>query len=119
MNFNQTLGKSFNIDFCQRLEYHLSHTLRNAGIGQIKYFWCDGIEVPEKFRDVRNSKQIMTAAWLGITGQDKYQMTITLGEKAFEKCSDRSDITDCLPDDQSLEWIDIDPINKVAVLQLL
>jgi hypothetical protein len=123
MSFNQTIGKSFDIEFCQQLEYHLSHTFRNAGIGALKYFWCDGVEVPEKWNqasvDLRKSRQIITGAWLGPTGQEKCQMTIQLGDRSIEKCIHGHDIIDCLPDDQSLDWVNIDMQNREIILQLL
>ncbi|MFI5162726.1 MAG: hypothetical protein ACHQHN_15710 [Sphingobacteriales bacterium] len=123
MNFDQTMGKSFDIEFCQHLEYHLSHAFRNAGVGALKYFWCDGVEVPEKWKqasiDFRESKQIITGAWVGPTGQEKCQMIVQLGDSSFEKCIQGGNIIDCLPDDHSLGWVDIDMQTMKINLQLL
>lgn len=123
MDFNHTVGKSFDIDFCRQLEYHLSTAFKNASTDKFEHFWCDGVEVPEAWNqpqiDLKESKQITTGAWLGLTGQDKYQMIIKLGEISLDRCSSGININDCFPDDRSLDWIDIDLLNRRIVLQLL
>jgi hypothetical protein len=123
MDFSNTIGKSFDIHFCQLLEYHLSAALKNASTNKFEHIWCDGIEVPEAWNqppiDLKESKQIITGAWLGLTGQDKYQMIIKLGEISLDRCSSGININDCLPDGQSLDWIDIDLLNRRIVLQLV
>ena len=86
-------------------------------------FWCDGIKAPEAWNQEQGeflqSRQIATAAWLGYTGQEKYQMIFILGKKSIDKCISGSEIYGCLPDVHSVDWIAIDPIRKVIELQLL
>ena len=122
-NFDQTIGKSFTREFCTILAHHLTRTLQNMSPNKFERFWCDGITAPEAWNqeqgEILPSSQIATEAWLGYTGQEKYQMIFKLGKKSIYKCISGSDIYDCLPDDHSLEWIDIDPIRKVIVLRLL
>ncbi|MGZ3778394.1 MAG: hypothetical protein ACXVJV_16135 [Mucilaginibacter sp.] len=90
---------------------------------KFKYFWCDGIEIPEECSQLsegfHESRQIITCALLGTTGQDKYQMVIKLGDISLERCTKGVNISDCLPGDQSSDWVDIDPASKTVVLKLL
>jgi hypothetical protein len=122
IDFDKTIRKSFSIDFCQRLEYHLARAFSNAGNNEFRWIWCDGIEVPDainqSLENFVDTKEITTGAWLGVTGQDKYKMTIKLGDKSFEELKKGLSLNNCLPSEESLDWVDIDIQNKSIILQL-
>lgn len=121
-DFDKTIKKSFTIDFCQRLEYHLCQAFRNSGGKDLKWIWCDGVEVPDAgnqtIESLIETKEIVTLAWIGATGQDKYKMVIRLGNKSLEKCLKGLSMVKCLPSDKSIDWVDIDIENKSITLQL-
>jgi len=125
MNFEQTIGKSFDIEFCRRLEFHLTRTFQNNPINKFDHFWCDGVTEPEKWRQDLNefnkTKEIVTIGWIGLTSmlEEQYWMTIKLGLMSFERCLKGLNIEQCLPSDQSLDWVNVDHVNRCIVLQLL
>lgn len=123
IDFDKTIKKSFNPNFCTLLDYRLTRAFENArGANKFAYVWCDGVEMPdtndvsmEKFMAAR---EIFTRAWLGYTGQDIYKMTIRLGEKSWGKCLKGHGLVRCLPSDKSVNWVDLDVENRTIVLQL-
>ncbi len=119
----EVITKSFNKDFCSDLEFHLSGTFGNSTDPILKYFWCDGIDVPNY--DVSlikeyiiNAKKIATDAWIGPEGQGRYRMIIKLGPLALDLCAKGLDLKDSLPDETSMDWVNIDIENKQIELQL-
>ena len=123
INFDKTIRKSFNVDFCKRLEYHLSRAFRNSNDKQLKRIWCDGVREPESWQQnlevFNETKEVVTGAWLGVAGQDEYKMVICLGNQSFERCLNGLGFEEFLPGDESLDWVDIDMPNRKIVLQLL
>ena len=74
----------FNQNFRNELEYPLTRTFKNTDKPELRGFWCDGVNEPDissqlnkKF--VNDNRQIVTTAWLGTTGQEKYDLVIKLG----------------------------------------
>ncbi|HEY4195797.1 MAG TPA: hypothetical protein VGM63_09700, partial [Mucilaginibacter sp.] len=60
MDFDKTIKKSFNPDFCSHLEYHLSRTFLNAPqANKFESVWCDGVEAPDS-RDISMENFIET-----------------------------------------------------------
>jgi len=118
----ETIEKSFNQDFCNELEYHLSRTLWNSADNEFEFFWCDGVQMPDENQlmidHIITAKQIITKAWIGENGQGIYDMIIKFGEVALKVCYQGNSLSTCLPDDQSTEWISIDPSNNIIELQL-
>ena len=76
------------------------------------------IEEPIINRDQLETKQIDTQAWAGVTGQDKYEMIIKSGPDALNKYAEGSSLIDCLPGDESLDWVMPDIEKKTIELQL-
>ena len=112
---------SFDHDFCAFLEFHLCKTFKNSNDIYIQGFWCDGInnEQHTKSKEFINKwRQIETTAWIGKDGQDKYDMTIKLGNDSFNKYSKGLDLTGCVPSENSMNWIEIDTDKKTIELQL-
>lgn len=120
MTINIYLHQSFNKDFCDHLEYHLSRTLRNSSNNKIKWVWCDGVKqpLPEHNKNSVNSSQIITEAYIGVDGQSIYQMTIKLGSLSLQKYISGQDIIDTLPSEESLDWVSIDLDKKTIQIQL-
>jgi len=123
IDFHKTISKSFSPNFCVQLEYHLTKAFEKAPrANKFEHIWCDGIQVPDA-RDISMesftaTRQIITRAWLGYSGQNIYKMTIKLGEKSWEKCLKGHDLTRCLPNDKSIDWVDLDIDYRTIALQL-
>lgn len=117
--FDNTNQESFNENFCLVLEYHLSRAFSNSPDKQIKRFWCDGILIPDELNQITTKGFIETKAWAGYTGQDNYIMTIKFGQCALNNYTQGLSLTDCLPDEETLDWVTLDIPNKTIELQLL
>jgi len=116
------ITRSFDVDFFTALEYHLCRTFANSLQKDIKWLWCDGIIMPVEDQ-LRNktlsaSKRIVTEAWIGPNGQDKYEMTIKLGQHSFEACMLGLNLTDHLPKADRMDWITLDTLEKRIEVQL-
>ena len=123
MNFDQTIRKSFNINFCRRLGFHLTSAFYNNCTNKFERIWSDGISEPDKWRqdldEFGKTKEIVTTGWLGLDGQDRHWIIIKLGPLSFEKCMKGLSLRQCLPSDKSLDRVSIDPTDKIVTLQLL
>jgi len=40
------MTEPFDGDFCGHLEYHLCRTFKNSPDKRIRWFWCDGVDMP-------------------------------------------------------------------------
>jgi len=86
-NYNITSEPPFNKDFCSELEHRLDFS-RSNNIN-IKGFWCDGVShLPADFTrlaisNLRETREIITEAKIGVNGQIKYGMKIKFGELAL------------------------------------
>ncbi len=123
IDFNETIGKSFNQDFCDYLEYHLTRAFLNAPrANKFECVWCDGMEAPcirdTSMENFIETREIITRAWSGYCGQDIYKMIIRLGDKSWEKCMKGHSLIRCIPSDKSIDWVDLDIDNKSIILQL-
>lgn len=56
--------------------------------------------------------KIETTAYLGQSGQDAYAMTIFLGKRALRKYKNGKSIIDCVPSEETMEWIKLDVEKK-------
>ncbi len=111
-------------EFCDFLEYEISKVFSNSSNEKIRHFWCDGILLPtfeteysEKF--VNDNRKVTLAAYLGLTGQDKYELTIHFGNKALSKYARGLDISDCVPKPEVQDWFSIDTEQLKMEIQLL
>jgi hypothetical protein len=57
-------------------------------------------------------------AWIGINGQDIYKMTIKLGASSLNRVIQDLTLIDCLPNEASLNWVELDLERKEIQLQL-
>jgi len=114
-----SIQAAFTEDFCIELEYHLSRAFHNCDDKKYKWHWCDGIDIPDCYNQPgKNPRHVFTMAWFGETGQHRYKTTIKLGKRALENCRDGLGLSECLPDDDSLDWVTLDVENKEIVLKL-
>jgi len=114
---------SFNGDFCTELEYHLCRAFENSDDNVLRYVWCDGVDeamIDEQFtsQNITSIKQIITKAWIGTHGNDRYDMVIKLGQCARRKALKGLNIKSCLPDAELLDWVEIDLENLWIAIQL-
>lgn len=114
----------FNEEFCNYLEYHLCKTFQNSNLANVKWLWCDGIShVPTSdkqltAKNVNDTRKIVTKAWIGKDGQDEYKMTIHFGKQALSRYAKEHSLIDCLPGEETMDWINIDPEQKIIEIQL-
>ena len=112
--------QSFNPDFCQTLELKINEFIQNSHDEQLQSIWCDGVNCSFVLkRELIVQKRIVTNAWLGVDGQDHYELTLNLGQQSLEKCLANESLHDCLPSDDLADWIQIDLVKKRVRMGLL
>lgn len=120
---------SFNEDFCLHLEARLDAAFANSSDEELIRFWCDGIASVPYYRvedninylssgNIGKNRKIVTIAWLGTTGQNQYELTIVLGEKAWSKYEQGKSMIGCIPKAETTKWIDIDTENRLLTIRL-
>ncbi len=114
------ISNSFNFDFCVKLQGHLCRTLENSPDDDINELWCDGVAVPDQktMKSLIGTKTIIADAWIGVDGQAKYEMVVKLGDCSLDKLKNGQNLSDCLPDEQSFDWVTIDIKKKTIELRL-
>jgi len=116
--------QSFNEDFGVHLEYHLCRTFENSVKEKLRGFWCDGILwhpfIDSKItkKSVNDTRKIETRAWIGKTGQYEYNMTIRFGKYSLRRYAKGTSLIDCIPSEETMDWIDIDTENKIIEIRL-
>ena len=118
-----TIKESFNEDFCAELEYHLTRTFNQSDDKNLRGFWCDGILMPTNDlqltkKNINDKRKIVTKACLGYDGQDEYEMTINFGQYSLRRYAKGTDLSDCLPNEDTMDWISLDMKSKTIELQL-
>jgi hypothetical protein len=120
---------SFNEEFCLHLEYHLCRTFDHTTSEELKGFWCDGVSWapyynPDANREylaipkILEAKKITTTAKMGKSGQDYYDMSLILGDKALNNYEHGLSLINCLPGEESMDWIELDIEHKKIELRL-
>jgi len=118
------ISESFNEDFCTHLERHLCDTFIKSKQRDLNSFWCDGISwdpIPDSQllkKSVNDTRKIVTTSWIGIDGQDEYEMTIKFGKYSLRRYASGANLIGCIPDSSSMDWITIDTNNKTIELRL-
>ncbi len=120
---NKTI-ESFNEEFCTHLEYHLCRTFENSNNEEIIGFWCDGVsgspfidsQITKK--SVNDTGKIETRAWIGKAGQDEYYMTIRFGKYSLRRYARGTSLIDCIPGEETMDWIEIDTEKKIIKINL-
>jgi hypothetical protein len=123
-------NNSFNEEFCTHLEFHLCSTFDSSALEELSGFWCDGVSWAPYYNpavntdhlsigNVLKTKKITTRAKMGRSGQDFYEMTLLLGNKALHNYEQGLSLINCLPGEESMEWIELDIAHKKIELKLL
>ena len=120
---DQTHPQSFSREFCERLEWHLGATFSAAGDKKISSLWCDGILAPFMDQEltkksVSDTRKIVTTAFIGYDGQDRFEMTIRLGKYALRRYAKGTSMVDCIPGEESMDWITLDVVNRKIEVRL-
>lgn len=112
----------FNEEFCTHLEWKLDFdTLEIEGI---KGYWCDGIDhLPDNIQSlsashIREHKEIVTNAWIGQKGENRYAMTIRFGAQALKCYLNNQSLIPSIPEKNDPKWIDIQPENHCITILL-
>jgi Uncharacterised protein family (UPF0158) len=112
----------FNGDFCVYLEYHLCRTFQNSPDKRFRWFGCDGVDMPSlnslSVENITKTKKIETLAWMEINGQKRYVMIIKLGPGSMKNYIESLSLIDCLPSEESLDWVTLEIEKKTIELQL-
>jgi hypothetical protein len=110
--------------FCELLEYKITAALQKSPDDSLKGYWCDGILLPtfeneysQKY--VNDNRRITLSAFIGIDGQDKYEVVLLLGKNALSKYSRGLNISDCMPEFETTGEFTFDSIRKQLIIELL
>jgi len=112
-----------NNDFCDFLERQLSKAFANSSIDSIKNFWCDGI-LPPTFENqyskkfVNDNRKVVMTAFVGVSGQDKYELTLNFGSKSLSKYQRDLELFECVPNPEKANWFDINIEQKKITILL-
>jgi hypothetical protein len=118
-----TEKEPFDGDFCVYLEYHLCRTFQNSPDKRHRWFGCDGVSMPNQLsqlsiKSITKTKKIETLAWMEVNGQKRYEMIIKLGPDSMKNYMEGLSLIDCLPSEESLDWVILDVEKKTIELQL-
>jgi hypothetical protein len=122
--YRQKMEGVFNEEFCERLAYRLGETFRNSELPELKGYWCDGVshlsllDNQTTQKNVNDTHIIVTEAWIGKDGQDLYEMIIHFGPYALRRFAKGMSISDCIPDVQTMDWVEIDLKKKQIDVRL-
>ena len=112
----------FDKEFCEYLEYHLTRTLRNSQDKEVSKLWCDGVAMPDSSqltkKNVNDKRQIKTKAWIGVDGQTEFELIVKFGDYSLRKYSKGTSLAECVPDDNSIDWVTFDEKEKSIELRL-
>ena len=122
--WNSANSKMINKAFCELLEYKITATLQNSPNDLIKGYWCDGVLLPSfeceySQKYVNDNRWITLTAFVGVDGQDKYEVVLLFGTKALGKYARGLDISDCIPDFQTTGGFIFDRFKNQLVVELL
>ena len=95
--------------FWTSLEYRICAEFEGFADRQLRYCWCDGL-VPQEYDLDGVEPQISGMAWCGQTGQEQWQFTLILGQRATAR--EHINWPALLPSDQLTGWLTPDPQNK-------
>ena len=123
VELNNIKKEPFDGDFRVYLEYHLCRTFQNSPDKRLRWFGCDGVSMPDQLRQlsidsITKTKKIETLAWMEVNGLERFAMTIKLGPESIKNYIEGRSLIDCLPSEESLDWVTLDIEKKTIELQL-
>lgn len=113
-----------NQDFYEDLEYRISHLFNSSDDKNLRCLWCDGVLVPtlrEDFihHEIVKERKLVTQAYFGKDGQDKYELTLKFGEYSFDKFLKGQELTNCIPECLQKENFELDLERKKLIIHLI
>ena len=110
-------------EFLVHLEFRLSAFFEYHQFEEANGYWCDGIFISEldpqrTKKHVNDKRRIVTQAWIGKDGQDKYRMIILFGKYSLRRYAKGTSLVDCIPDYKSMDWIEMDIDEKTIQIRL-
>ncbi len=116
----------FNEEFCTYLEFYLCRTFQQSNRLDMRDFWCDGVSCnPMPMLDsqltrksVNDIRVIQTKAWLGKDGQGEYKLKIQFGPSSLRRYAKGFSLIDCIPSEETMDWITIDIEKRAISIQL-
>ncbi|WP_426492131.1 hypothetical protein [Hymenobacter sp. 102] len=118
------MKESFNKEFCEFLEYHLTRTFAHNPDAQNNGLWCDGILPPAldiqlTQKHVNDTRRIVTTAFIGYQETQLYALTILLGRYSLRSYSRGHSLQDCVPDETASDWYTLDTNSRRLEIRLL
>lgn len=112
-----------NEDFCISLEAKINKAFINFKNEETRGFWCDGIMLPTfenelSPKNINDKRQLSTSAYIGKTGQDKYDLLIKFGPKSLSRYARGLDVATCISDSIQPGWYEIDVAQKQLTVYL-
>ena len=115
----EVFKESFNEEFCEHLEIHLSEIFKISNKKEIRQLWCDGIVCNHHSKKyINENRKLVTMAYIGQNGQDEFEMVIKFGKYVLRKYAKGREMIDCIPKSNSPNWLTIDKENKYIEIQL-
>jgi hypothetical protein len=109
--------------FLEALEWHLGKTFANSSDRKLQGLWCYGILDPlvdlgAIQKVVHEKRMLVTTAFIGHDGQERYAMRIHFGPLALRRVARKTSMLDCIPDAASMDWITLDMQEKKIEIRL-
>lgn len=101
--------------FCEFLEYQICEFFKRFYNEQTRGFWCDGVVTPDADylytkKSIEDSRSMYFIAFVGKDGQQKYDVTLMLGNKALSLLIRGLDIKQCFSIIENPKFCKIDTI---------
>jgi hypothetical protein len=109
--------------FCDFLEYKICELFNDFYNEETQGFWCDGIVMTHADysytkKSVNDNRKMNFLAFVGKDGQQEYEMTLKLGNRAFSRFARGLDIKDCFPTSENRSFFSINTISKKIEISL-
>jgi hypothetical protein len=69
-------------------------------------------------KSVNDKRQVVMSAYMGPTGQDKYELILKFGKEALSRYARGLDISECVPSPESDDWWDVEIDRRTILIQL-
>ena len=113
-------------EFCEQLEWKIGNAMEALWKTdeRLKGFWCDGVLLPESESEyskkhVNDNRFVIMKAFTGKSGQEEYELTLLFGKKALSRYARDLSLEECVPDLENSDWLQVDPVRKTIVVQLV
>ena len=97
--------------------------MKKSNDREISKLWCDGVALPDSLqllkKNVNDKRQIKTKVWVGTDGQTQFDLIIKFGNYSLKRYSAGENLAECVPDDNSLDWVTVDEKEKSIELRFL